>query len=266
MIQAPIAEGRDSFRNVYSYMIDGNLQAIHERVEQTGIQDIAIGVQLYSIVDNQGNPEITIQELLDEIEWARQCINGSVGLIIYNDTTRVGYDYDGIYRYYRNWNNRYPVLQAIAESVDYVLVDMAEVHYSSEKDLITYLLALKGLLGEVGIYDGDAAEDLDYEVLDSMGIYVWSNVYIGETAYLNSECGWDYEHLILCSYLASSPLCQPDSGEDMDLIYRLIRERDFSGYNIICTYEYEGIMPDWALRIMRSHPVPNRVWRENKIC
>ena len=43
-------------RDVYSYKIDDgfDIEAIHARVLETGIRDIAIGTSLYSIVTNQG--------------------------------------------------------------------------------------------------------------------------------------------------------------------------------------------------------------------
>lgn len=258
--QAPVMSNpNNTCKHVYAYCMDEgfDMEAVHDRIIETGLRDIAIGVQLYNIIDNQGNPSVTITELRAEIDWAKKVAkgNGSVGLVVYNESTRVWYDFDGIYRYYRDWDERLPVMEAIVESgIDYYLIDLGGFHYSSFKDMTTYLLAMKGILGDIdfGVYDGDAARDmLDYEVLEQAGIYVWSDVFIDVyvepiEAYLNSPCGWDYDHLILCSYLSPSPLCQPDSAEEMELIHQLMEEHSFKGLNIICTYMYDGIMPEWV--------------------
>ena len=253
-IQAPLeAKGKvqQTYRNVYAYFMDEfDTEAIHDRIIETGIRDIAIEVQLYNIIDNKGNPAVTIDQLQAEIDWAKKVAkgNGSVGLVVYNESTRVGYDFDGVYRYYRDWEQRLPVMEAIAASgIDYYLLDLGEFHYSSSKDMTTYLLAMKGLLGDIdfGVYDGDAAKHmLDYEVLEQAGIYIWSDIYANGTG-LQTEAGWDYPYLMTCCWMGEKYHQFNDAG-DFQLARDLMIENDFEGYNIIETYYYEGILPEWV--------------------
>lgn len=256
-IQAPIVESKEkqSYKNVYHYHMQSDLDAVHDRIIETGLRDLCIGVQLYEIVDHSGNPSITIDELLQEINWAKKVAkgNGSVGLFIYNETTRVGYDTDGIYRYYRKWEQRLPVLEAIADSgIDYYAIDLGVLHYSSLKDLTTYILAMRGIFQEgnveFGIYDGDAARDiLDYELLKEAGIYVWSDIYIegGNSAFLRSPAGWNYPYLTTINYMGSGSW-QYNELSDFLLTRDLMIQEDFKGYNVIMANQSDGILPKWV--------------------
>lgn len=249
----------NTYKNVYAYCMDEgfDMEAIHGRVIETGLRDLAIGVQLYNIIDNQGNPSVTMSELQAEIDWAKKAAkgNGSVGLIVYNESTRVWYDFDGVYRYYRDWGERLPVMKAVAESgIDYYLLDLGVFHYSSSKDMTTYLLAMKGLLGDIdfGVYDGDAAKPLlDYEVLEQAGIYVWSDIYANGTG-LQTEAGWNYPYLITLNYMGEKYHQFNDAG-DFQLARDLMIENGFKGLNVIETYFYQGILPEWATSFNKTH-------------
>jgi hypothetical protein len=255
MFGTPAMSQNKSYKDVYHYFMEFALDAQHSRIVETGFKDLCIGVQLYQVVDNSGNPSITIDELLEEIRWAKKIAggNGSVGVFIYNDTTRVGYDADGVYRYYRKWEQRIPVLEAIAKSgIDYYLFVSQNTHYSSTKDITTFLLAQRGIIEdkrvEFGVYDGDGFRDmLDYDLLEDLGVSIASDIYMNwnhDTAFLRSPAGWDYDHLITYSWIGDGKLIQ--NKQAIDAVHRLLSEQGYTGYNLLSTYDYDGILPDWA--------------------
>ena len=242
----PVLGQSRTFTDVYSYKIDDgfDIDLIHARVLETGIRDIAIGTDLASIITNQG---ATVQPLLDEIKWARKKAHAkTIWVIDYNESTRTGYEPDGVYRYYRNWEYRLDAYRAIAPHIDYFIVDIGEMHYPASSDITTYLLALNGIFKEhdvkFGVYDGDGAANLNYEVLKAEGIFIWSDIYIGETAYLRSPNGWD--NLVTLFYMGSGSW-QFNEPEDFQAGYDLMGENDFTGYNIILTWLYNGVLPGW---------------------
>jgi len=266
------AEGKEqqTYRDVYHYFMEFDLDAQHDRIIETGSRDLCIGVQLYEVVNNSGNPEISIEELLDEIRWAKKVAkgNGSVGVFIYNDTTRVGYDEDGVYRYYRKWEQRIPVMEAIANSgIDYYLTVSQESHYSSPKDITTFLLAQKGIISlppqkgkgikgiELGVYDGDGFRDkLDYDTLETLNISIVSNLYMdwdNDTAFLYTPAGWDYDHLITYCWIGKGKIIQ--NRQAIEAVHRLLEAQNFQGYNLLSTYDYEGILPDWGVNDERQN-------------
>lgn len=235
------------YKDVYAYRIDEgfDIEAIHARVLETGMRDIAIGTGLYSIVTNQG---ATVQPLLDEIRWVKKKAHAkTIWVIDYNESTRMGYEPDGVYRYYRNWESRLEAYRAIAETrIDYFIIDVGMMHYPAESDITTYLLALNGIFKpykvKFGIYDGDGVRDLlDYDLLAKEGIYIWSDIYIdGDSAYLRSPCGWDYPYLVTLNYMGPGSW-QFNEQADFQAAYDLMAENNFIGYNIIETYSYGGI-------------------------
>ncbi|KKN70431.1 hypothetical protein LCGC14_0431260 [marine sediment metagenome] len=247
---APVLGYNRTFKDVYSYKIDEgfDIELIHARVLETGIRDIAIGTDLHSIITNQG---ATVQPLLDEIKWVKKKAHAkTIWVIDYNESTRMGYEPDGVYRYYRKWEYRLDAYRAIAKEIDYFIVVVGVMHYPAPSDITTYLLALNGIFREedvkFGVYDGDGVRDnLNYELLAEEGIFIWSDIYIdsfSQSAYLRSPNGWG--NLVTLFYMGPGSW-QFNEPEDFQLGYDLMRENDFTGYNIILTWLYEGVMPDY---------------------
>lgn len=241
-----------TYKDVYAYRIDDgfDIEAIHARVLETGIRDIAIGTGLYSIVTNGG---ATVQPLLDEIQWAKKKAHAkTIWVVDYNESTRMGYEPDGVYRYYRNWEYRLDAYRAIAKEIDYFIVVVGVMHYPAPSDITTYLLTLNGIFKEYdvefGVYDGDGVRDnLNYDLLADEGIFIWSDIYIDsyttpQSAYLRSPNGWD--NLVTLFYMGSGSW-QFNEQADFQAAYYLMEENNFTGYNIILTWLYEGILPRW---------------------
>ena len=251
-----MAEGnpKNTYKDVYHYGLQYDIDATHARIIETGFRDLCIGVRLRHLIEIDGEPQITIEEMLQEIDWAKKVAkgNGSVGVMVYNETTRVGIDVDGIDRYYRSWEQRIPVMEAIASSgIDYYLIDSGESHYSSYKDITTFLLAQRGILEGIsyGAYDGDGfCNLLDYNLLGELGFLICSDIYMNwstDTAYLRSPCGWGYDNLITHCWLSRVKIIY--NRQALDAVHRLLNEQGFTGYNLLSTYGFEGIMPDWAV-------------------
>lgn len=251
ILALPVMAGNHVSKDVYSYKMDEGFdsEAIHARILEIGIRDIAIGAGLYSIVHNR---DIVIQPLLDEIEWVKRVAHAkTIWVIDYNESTRMGYEPDGVYRYCRYWDRRVEAMEKLGKAgVDYFIIDVGVMHYPAPSDITTYLLALQNVCEKYGmkfgVYDGDGVGDvLDFKMLEWAGIYIWSDIYIsGDSAYLRSSCGWGYPYLVTLNYMGPGSW-QFNELADFQVAKDLMSQNNFTGYNIIETYHYEGVLPDW---------------------
>lgn len=245
MVAVPAQAKNSDPTDVYAYKIDEgfDIDAIHARVLETGMRDIAIEVGLYSIATNSG---ATPEMVLDEIEWVKSEAHAkTIWVIDYMESTRMGYEDDGVYRYYRLWESRLDAYRAIARDIDYFIVVVGEMHYPARSDITTYLLALKGIFEpygvQLGVYDGDGVRDiLNYGLLEQEDIFIWSDIYMADPPYLRSPNGWD--NLVTLCYIGIGNW-QFNEPSDFQAASDLMIREGFTGYNIIETYSCQGILP-----------------------